>query len=115
MRLLLDANLSWRMIAVLQQHFEDCFHVDRVAELEVPASDTAIWNYAKNNDLIIVTNDEDYVDLINMKDFPPKVVLLRVGNNGRMFISNLLISRKEDIEKLQASTENGLLEIIGKM
>ena len=55
MRLLLDANLSWRMIAVLQQHFEDCFLVDRVAELEVPASDTAIWNYAKNNDLIIVT------------------------------------------------------------
>ena len=55
MRLLLDANLSWRMIAVLQQHFEDCFLVDRVAELEVPASDTAIWNYANNNDLIIVT------------------------------------------------------------
>ena len=50
-----------------------------------------------------------------MKGFPPKVVLLRVGNNGRMFISNLLISRKEDIEKLQASTENELLEIIGKM
>ena len=50
-----------------------------------------------------------------MKGFPPKVVLLRVGNKSRLFISNLLITRKEDIRKLQASTENGLLEIIGKM
>ena len=44
MRLLLDANLSWRMISVLQQHFLVCLHVDRVKELEIPASDTAIWH-----------------------------------------------------------------------
>ena len=115
MRLLLDANLSWRMIAVLQQHFMVCLHVDRVKELEIPASDTAIWHYARVNDLIIITNDEDYVDLINLRGFPPKVVLLRVGNNSRLFISNLLIARKNDIEKLHASTENGLLEIVGNL
>lgn len=115
MRLLLDANLSWRMIAVLQQHFSVCLHVDRLEELGTPASDAAIWHYAKENDLMIVTNDEDYVDLINLKGFPPKVVLLRVGNNSRLFIANLLIVRKNDIEKLQTSKENGLLEIIGKL
>ncbi len=30
MKLLLDANLSWRMINVLKEHFDDCFHVDHV-------------------------------------------------------------------------------------
>lgn len=61
-----------------------------------------------------MTNDEDYVDLINLKGFPPKVVLLRAGNQSRIFISNLLILRKNDIEMLRESTESGLLEIIGK-
>ena len=115
MRLLLDANLSWRMIAVLQPHFSVCFHVDRMDELGMPASDTAKWQYAKENDLMIVTNDEDYVDLINLKGFPPKVVLLRVGNNSRLFIANLLIARKNDIERLHASAENGLLEIVSNL
>lgn len=44
MKLLLDANLSRRMIGVLQQHFTACHHVDFVKELEVPAKDTDIWN-----------------------------------------------------------------------
>jgi len=28
---------------------------------------------------IIVTNDDDFLNLTNMKGFPPKVVLLRTG------------------------------------
>ena len=53
-----------------------CDHLD---ELEVPANDLSIWRHAKEHDLIIVTNDEDYVDLINLRRFPPKVVLLKTG------------------------------------
>jgi len=114
MKLLLDANLSWRMIAILQQHFTTCLHVDRITQLMVPAKDLDIWNYAKEHDLIIITNDEDYVDLVNLRGFPPKVVLLKTGNQNRLFISNLLIQRKDDIETLQNSKESGLLEIISK-
>ncbi|MCW3108804.1 MAG: hypothetical protein JWQ09_3310 [Segetibacter sp.] len=115
MKLLLDANLSWRMIAVLQQHFDSCVQVDRLQELEVPAKDTEIWNYAKEHNLIIVTNDEDFVDLVNVKDFPPKVVLLRTGNQSRLFLCNLLIQRKPEIELLEKSRETGLLEIISAL
>lgn len=114
MKLLLDANLSWRMIGVLQQHFTACYHVDSIYELEVPAKDIGIWKYAKENELIIVTNDEDFVDLINLEGFPPKVILLRTGNQSRLFLSNLLIKRKLDIELLEKSTETGLLEIISR-
>jgi predicted nuclease of predicted toxin-antitoxin system len=109
-KLLLDANLSWRMIAVLKQHFDDCFHVDNIS-ITVPAKDAEIWEYAKQNDLIIVPNDEDFVDFINIKGFPPKVVLLRTGNQNRLFIVNLLIQRKSDIKNLADSIEIGLLEI----
>ena len=115
MKLLLDANLSWRMLPILRQHFTECNHVDYVEALEVPAKDSAIWNYAKEHDMIIVTNDEDYVDLINLKGFPPKVVLLKTGNQSRLFISNLLIQRKNEIQILEGSLESGLLEIVSKL
>jgi len=42
-KLLLDANLSWRMIAVLKQHFDDCFHVDNIS-ITVPAKDAGYGN-----------------------------------------------------------------------
>ena len=111
MKLLLDANLSWRLTATLQQHFTTCLHVDSIG-LSVPATDQAIWNYAKENDLLIVTNDEDFPDLVNLRGFPPKVILLRTGNQSTLFIANLLIIRKENILSLYESQDYGLLEIV---
>ncbi|SEM27538.1 hypothetical protein SAMN05216436_10371 [bacterium A37T11] len=58
MKLLLDANLSWRLTKKLKTHFDDCFHVDSIG-LIVPAADIDIWKYALANDLVIVTNDDD--------------------------------------------------------
>lgn len=113
MKLLLDANLSWRMIAILKQHFDDCFHVDSIG-LKIPAKDSEVWDYARKNDLIIVTNDEDFIDFINVKGFPPKVILLKTGNQSKLFITNLLIQRKNDIYSFSTSPELGLLEIVTK-
>jgi predicted nuclease of predicted toxin-antitoxin system len=110
MKLLLDANLSWRLIEKLKFHFESCIHVDRCT-LPVPAKDLEVWQFAKDNELIIVTNDDDFLNLINFKGFPPKVILLKTGNQSNEFIVSLLINHKEDITALQASEEYGLLEI----
>jgi len=85
--------------------------VDNIG-LPVPATDQAIWNYAKENEFLIVTNDEDFLDLVNLRGFPPKVVLLRTGNQSTLFIANLLILRKENILALYESQDHGLLEII---
>lgn len=57
MKLLLDANISWRLIEKLKSHFTDCFHVDRIG-LPGPAKDADIWNYALENQLVLVTNDD---------------------------------------------------------
>jgi len=113
MKLLLDANLSWRMLPVLKHHFDDCFHVDSIG-LTVPAKDSEIWDYASKNDVIIVTNDEDFIDFLNVKGFPPKVVLLKTGNQSRLYITNLLIQRKNEILSLSKSSDVGLLEIVAK-
>jgi predicted nuclease of predicted toxin-antitoxin system len=110
-RLLLDANLSWRLISAIEQHFEYCIHVDRTGLL-IPAKDIEIWEYAKKNNLLIVTNDEDFFNMSSFKGFPPKIILLRIGNQSRRYIEQLLIGLKPQIEEFINSTEYGVLEIL---
>jgi predicted nuclease of predicted toxin-antitoxin system len=110
MKLLLGANISWRLTAVLKNHFEDCIHID-FSGLASPASDMEIWNFASVNDLIIITNDEDFLNFVNLKGFPPKVVLLRTGNQANSHLADILIKHKEDIQQLCLSADIGLLEI----
>lgn len=69
MKLLPDANISGRIVLKVKVFFDNCFHVDFI-ELNSPASGIDIWNLAKSNDLIIVTNDEDFLNLMNLKGYP---------------------------------------------
>jgi len=109
--LLLDANLSWRSVDVLNEHYDNCVHVDNIG-LKIPVKDAEIWNYAKENNQVIVTNDEDFLNLQVLLGFPPKVVLFRTGNLKRRQVEDILIHAKQDIIELVSSREYGLLEII---
>jgi len=109
--LLLDANLSWRSIVILKIHFDDCCHVDDIG-LPMPAKDTEIWNYAQKREMLIVTNDEDFLQLSTIKGFPPKVLLLRMGNQSRKFTEQTLINMKDQIKAFVESYEHGILELI---
>jgi predicted nuclease of predicted toxin-antitoxin system len=79
--------------------------------INVPAEDIDIWNYALNNGYTIITKDNDFVDLLEIKGFPPKVVLLKTGNNSSKALVELLINVKPRIEDLE-NNNYGLLEII---
>ena len=111
MKLLLDANVSWRLVSILKNHFEDCTHVDHIPELDFPAKDTKIWQYAKDNGFTIITHDNDFNDLTAAKGFPPKIVWLRRGDCKRRETADLLVGAKNEIEKLLKSDNCGLLEI----
>ena len=110
MKILLDANISWKLLNKLKPIFQECAHVDFIG-LDVPAKDTDIWNYALNNGYIIITKDNDFVDLLDLKGFPPKVVLLKTGNNSSQALAELLVKVKSMIEDLEKNNY-GLLEII---
>lgn len=91
-------------------HFEECLHADHI-NLPVPLSDSQIWNFALENKCIIVTNDEDFMHFSNVKGFPPKVILLKTGNQSNQFIKELLIRRKEAIQDFAMTKEYGILEL----
>lgn len=110
MKLLLDANISWRLVTKLTAFFEKCLHVDNTG-LPIPPLDTAIWNFALVHDYMIVTNDEDFMNLLNVNGYPPKVVLLRTGNQSTKYLGELITKHIADIEMLYSSEEYGLLEI----
>ena len=65
MKILLDANISWKLTNSLKQVYEECVHVDLIG-LSVPADDVTIWNYALENGYIIITKDNDFLDLLEI-------------------------------------------------
>jgi predicted nuclease of predicted toxin-antitoxin system len=110
MKLLLDANLSWRLTTGLAASFGDCAHVDYIG-LSVPAKDIEIWDFSRKNNYIIVTQDSDFCNLLSIYGFPPKVILLRNGNTGKKTTLSLLLASQLFIEDLDKNNY-GLLEIL---
>ncbi|MCF0058614.1 DUF5615 family PIN-like protein [Dyadobacter sp. CY356] len=110
MKLLFDENISYRVIKKLQNVFPLSIHVSDTT-LKKPAKDRVIWEYAKTNDFTLVTFDEDFQDLLNVYGFPPKIILLRMGNSSTEFISDLLKRKQNDIFEFHKSGIFGLLEI----
>jgi len=113
MTLLIDANISWRLVKLLNQNNFICIHAEQTG-LPVPAADLEIWGYAKTHNYIIVTNDGDFQNLSNLFGFPPKVVLLKTGQQRTNYLGETIIKHKQSIIDLYGSDEIGLLEIFSK-
>lgn len=59
MKLLLDQNLSWRLVEQLRDTYPDTEHIKLA--LSTSADDRAIWEYAHANGFTIVSKDDDFV------------------------------------------------------
>ena len=79
MKLLLDENLSRRLVPFLHTDYPGS---QQVALLGLEkASDREIWQYAKNNNYVIVTKDSDYHELSILYGAPPQIIWLKTGND----------------------------------
>lgn len=78
MKLLIDENLSPRLVELLADVFPDSRHVRDVG-LKA-ASDPLVWEFAKSNGFAIVSKDADFRQRSLLYGAPPKVVGLLVGN-----------------------------------
>jgi len=109
MRLLLDQNISHRIIPNLNDSFSE---VRQVRELKLEnIKDSIIWEYAKENNFSIVTFDADYFDLCNLKGFPPKIIWLRTGNTDTNKLAKVLIDNANNINNFITNANFGCLEI----
>lgn len=73
-RFLIDANLPYRFSLWRSADFVHVFDIGD----DLP--DSAIWQYAAQNNLVIVTKDADFSNWIMLTEPPPRVIHLRIGN-----------------------------------
>lgn len=109
MKLLLDQNLSHRLLHAIQTEYPESQHVRNVGLAE--ASDEAIWLYAVQHGFTLLTKDADFHQRSFLFGHPPKVVWIRCGNCSTATIEQLLKSRHGDICEFAADQFGAFLVI----
>ena len=109
MKLLLDENLSRRLVPFLQHDYPGSSQVVLLG-LE-SANDTVIWQTAKADNFVIVTRDADFEELSLVWGQPPKVVWLKAKNLSRANTLRLLLNCRSVIEEALVDRDQACLEI----
>jgi predicted nuclease of predicted toxin-antitoxin system len=110
MAFLVDANISWRIVKMISDTYPGSIHVNQIRK-SPPMTDGEIWEYAKTNGLIIITNDDDFYKLSVLLGYPPKVILLRTNNQKTERIAKILLEKKESIKLFIQDEDVGIIEI----
>jgi predicted nuclease of predicted toxin-antitoxin system len=109
MKLLLDENLSRRIIPLILDAYPES---TQVALLGMDAySDVQLWAFARDNGYILVTKDSDFNDLSTLYGYPPKVIWLKCGNQTKQRIIDILLSIQADVSAFVAHPELACLEV----
>jgi predicted nuclease of predicted toxin-antitoxin system len=81
MRFLVDAQLPIGLARMLEQRGHESRHVADLMMMET--ADRNIWKWAKENNSVIISKDEDFVILHNAEKHPVPLIWVRVGNTRR--------------------------------
>lgn len=109
MKLLLDENLSRRLIPFLVTAYPGS---SQVALLELEQSDDrALWAFSKQNGYVLVSRDADFHELSLLNGQPPKLIWLRMGNCDKATIIRALIDYQLEIESALLYENKPIIEI----
>lgn len=110
MKLLLDENLSRRLVPFLQHDYPQS---NQVVLLGIEsASDKDVWQKAKDDDYVIVTRDADFQELSLVWGQPPKVIRLRTLNQSRAATLKVLIENRDVIIESLVGNDLASVEIV---
>lgn len=109
MKLLFDENLSPKLPNRLSDLFPNSIHVRDVGMKAT--IDQVVWDYAKDNDLMIVSKDADMHDLSLLFGNPPKVIWLRLGNCSTLQAEELLRQEFSTIRLFHEDENSSLLAL----
>lgn len=110
MRLLFDQNISHRILDKLTDLFAGSTSVKKEGFINAP--DKTIWEFAKKENLAIVTQDSDFNDLTALNGFPPKIIWIRSGNLNTDEIADLLTKNQNSIQDFLNDDNLGCFEIV---
>jgi predicted nuclease of predicted toxin-antitoxin system len=108
-RLLFDENLSHELPRLLASEFPNSAHVRDLGL--VGADDTIIWTSAAAHGFVLVTKDDDFLELSILRGAPPKVVGIGLGNCRTSDVVALLRSEKSKLERFDQDRDASILEL----
>lgn len=109
MRLLFDQNISPRLVQELADCYPESLHVRDIGLQS--SSDEAVWAYAAEHGLTIVSKDADFHQRSLLFGTPPKVVWIRRGNCSTNDIQALLRTRLADLTAFERDTVKAFLAL----
>jgi predicted nuclease of predicted toxin-antitoxin system len=112
MKLLLDENLSDKLVSKILDLYPESKHVKQLALTNT--DDAIIWEYAKANSLAIVSKDADFHQRSLLYGHPPKLIYLRIGNSPTSKIIEILRDNLDTIIEFGGSKTESIL-ILGQL
>ena len=107
MKLLLDENLSDRLIYWILDLYPNSEHVKTLGLINT--DDLIIWEYARLNHSVIVSKDSDFHQRSLLYGHPPKFIYLRIGNCPTSKIVQILRNNFNVIKQFEDSKIESIL------
>lgn len=106
-KLLLDQNISLHLVRQLDANYPGTAHV---RDLDMGrASDQRIWEYAIEEEFVILSKDSDFCHRSLLFGQPPQVIWLALGNCTTSTVNTALESAAESIQAFGADGSRSLL------
>lgn len=113
MKLWIDAQLSPAIAAWINRTFDD-IEAESVRALGLlDATDMEIFEEAKKADVIVLSKDDDFIQLIEQMGTPPKLIWVTCGNTSNARMREILSTTLPKAKELLESGEN-IVEISDK-
>ena len=109
MKLLFDHNLSFKLPKRLSAIFPGSISAS-AAGLNT-ATDLQVWEYEKDNDFVLVSQDADFIDWNRLFGIPPKILWIRFGNQPVDFAEQRFLLHENAIKSFDKDDEIEVLEI----
>ncbi len=108
MKFIVDAQLPPALARFLTAKGENAFHVLDRQMME--SSDSVIWDLAMQENLIIITKDEDFQMRASVSMDFPKIIWVRLGNSSKKALLDFF-EKKWDQVKFELKNGVNLIEI----
>lgn len=112
MKILVDQNISFRLVQRVCDVFPGIEHVKSRGLIN--AKDWDIFMLAKQRGFSgILTQDEDFYNILLEQGIPPKVIWLRIGNCSTAHLAEILLRDAPLIQTFLEDEDQDCLEIYG--
>ncbi len=96
MKLLLDHNLSPKLVRLLAEEFTEVVHVMTLGMAD--DCDIDIWDYAQDKGYTIVSKDKDFYQRSALLGQPPKVIHVALGNCSVGDVATVLLNNPGQVK-----------------